>query len=100
MRALWDWEPSAVFLCFSSAFPFPVLFFVDFLFLGQLEGGPIVSVEVSLSGGLLRGDGSCSESGPDTKGLCVCASTELFGSVVRRGAASITGADTEEVGVL
>ena len=48
--ALWDWELSAVFLlCFSGTFPFPMLFFADFLFLRQLEGALIVSVEVSLS---------------------------------------------------
>ena len=48
--ALWDWELSAVFLlCFGGAFPFPMLFFADFLFLRQLEGALIVSVEVSLS---------------------------------------------------
>lgn len=96
-------------LCFGGAFPFPLLLFTGFLFFRQLEGAPIISVEGSSSGGLLRGDGSRSHSGPDTQGLggtdtgfSICVITELFamfGSVMWSKMGSITGANVEGLGV-
>lgn len=56
-----------------------MLFFADFLFLGQLEGAPVAD---SPSEGLLRGDGPRSEL--DVRGLggVDMRLTELFGRVV------------------
>jgi hypothetical protein len=75
-----------------------VLFIADFLFLRQLEGALIISagpVDVSSSGGLLRGDGS--RSGLEVVLGRVGVNTELLWFVV--GKAGI-GGNGVGVGVL
>jgi hypothetical protein len=76
-----DWEPGVVFLLrFDAVFPFPVSFSVAFLFLGQLGGAQLISVGVSVSEGLLRGDDSCSGPDIETLGADACISIKLFGA--------------------
>jgi hypothetical protein len=106
MRALRDWVPWAVFLCFDAAFPLPVSFFVAFLFLWQLEGMQAASVVASALGleGLLRGDNwrsACSGWDVEALGaagtaLSTCIGTEMFRTPMLSNVGSITGASGEE----
>ena len=90
-------------LRFDAVFPFPISFFVAFLFLGQLEGAQLVSVEVSVPEGLLIRDDSCSGPDMETLGaagtaLCACISMELFGAATLSKVGSMTYVGEEKKG--
>jgi len=84
--------------CFDAGFLFPVSSFIAFLFLGQLDGAQLASVEVSSSGegcperrfALVTGGGSVGRL------LSACVSTELLGATTLSKAGLTTGAIGEE----